>query len=126
MKTSFKTLIFAFAFGTTAVSAGPGEGSKKATSFATGIYTSQDGRLNVNIEKSLPLNTTVLIMNSQGDILARENVSRKQTKACIKFDLSALQDGEYKLAVVSKVDKEVKEFVISSATAVTQRTLTFE
>ncbi|TDB67383.1 DUF3244 domain-containing protein [Arundinibacter roseus] len=126
MKTNLKFILVAFTLATTVAFAGPGEESKKATSFSTGIYTSVDGRLNVNIEKSKLAAATVLILNSNGDILARESIGKKQSEASIKFDLSQLQEGEYKLAIVSNSEKEVKDFVITSEKEITKRTLTFE
>lgn len=114
MKTSIKTLICALALGTSVAFANPDSGAAKPSTFATGMYQTKDGDLKVNIIKSAPVLTTVLIMNANGDILARETLAKKQTKGSIKFDLSALRDGEYSIAVVSKGEKEVKKFTIAS------------
>lgn len=126
MKTSMKTLICALALGTTVAFAGPGKGSSKPTTFSTGIYKTIDGNLSVNIEKKVPAYTSVTISNAQGDILARESIGKNQSKGIIRFNLSNLPDGEYKVAVLSKGEKEVKEFSISSEKSVVKRLLTLE
>jgi hypothetical protein len=114
MKTTFKTLICALALGTTVAFAGPGSDAKKATSFQTGIYKSLDGNLNVNIAKKATAIASLAILNANGDVLAWEGVGKKQTKARFRFDLSALPDGVYTLSVLSKGERETKQFTISS------------
>lgn len=126
MKTSIKTLLCALALGTTIAFAGPGKGSSKPTTFATGIYKTIDGNLSVNIEKKVPAYASVTITNSNGDVLARESIGKKQIKGIIKFDLSSLPDGEYKVAILSKGEKEEQEFTITSVKPVVKRMLTFE
>lgn len=126
MKTTIKTLVCALALGTTVAFAGPGKGNSKPTTFATGIYKTIDGSLSVNIEKKVPAYTSVTISNSQGDILARESIGKKQNKGIIRFNLSNLPDGEYTVAVLSKGEKEEKNFVLTSHNIVTERTLSFE
>jgi len=126
MKNSFKSLICALALGTTVAFAGPGENAKKPTSFATVIYKNIDGGINVNVEKKGVAAAAVIITNAKGDVLAREGIGRKQTKAAIKFNLKDLNDGEYKVMVASKGEEVVKEFSITSEKSVVERTLTFE
>lgn len=126
MKTSFKTLMCALVLGSTAVFAGPGKGTSKPTTFATGIYKTTKGDLSVNIEKKGVAPVTVLILNSKGEVLSREGLTRKQTKATIRFDVSNLQDGEYQVKVVSNGEKEVTDFSITSQASVVARTITLE
>jgi hypothetical protein len=126
MKTSIKSLICALTLGTTVAFAGPGGEAKQPASFATGIYSTIDGNLSVSIEKNGVAPTTVLILNANGDVLARERVARETLKASFRFDVSALPDGEYTLAILNKGDKKMKDFVITSKTAATKRSLTFE
>jgi hypothetical protein len=126
MKNSFKTLICALALGTTVAFAGPGEKAKKPTTFATAIYKNIDGGINVNVEKNGSATAAVIITNAKGDILAREGIGRKQMKTAVKFNLQDLNDGEYKVSVVSKGEEVSKEFSITSEKSVIERTLTFE
>jgi hypothetical protein len=126
MKNSIKSLICALALGTTVAFAGPGGDAKQPATFATGIYSTADGNLNVSIEKKTPSVATILILNRNGQVLAREYIAKNQQKAAIKFNLSELAEGEYRLAVLSKGYQESKDFVISSEKAVTKRNLTFE
>ena len=126
MKNSFKSLICALALGTTVAFAGPDESAKKPTTFATVIYKNIDGGINVNVEKKGASSAAVIITNAKGDILAREGIGRKQMKAAIKFNVTDLNDGEYKVTVVSKGEEVSKEFSITSEKSVVARTLTFE
>ena len=126
MKNSFKSLICALALGTTVAFAGPDGGTKKPTTFETVIYKNIDGGINVNVEKKGFASAAVLITNAKGEVLAREGIGRKQTKAAVKFNVRELNDGEYKVTVVSKGEEVSKEFSITSEKSVVQRTLTFE
>lgn len=126
MKTSMKTLLCAVALSTSAAFAGPGSEIKKPTTFSAGIYATVGGNLNVNVVKKASVFTSVTILNAYGDILARESLTRKQTNNAIRFDLSALEDGEYIVEIASKGEKEVKKFTISSEKLVTKRALSFE
>ncbi|HEV7350103.1 hypothetical protein [Telluribacter sp.] len=126
MKNTFKTLICALALSTTVAFAGNEKEAAKPTTFATGVYTSLDGKLTVNVVKKSRIPTTVLIRNAAGDILTREFISKKQLKQSYKFDVSDLREGEYTVEVVGNGEKEVKSFTITSRILVTKRTLTVE
>ena len=126
MKNSFKSLICALALGTTVAFAGPDGGTKKPTTFETVIYKNIDGGINVNVEKKGFASAAVIITNAKGDVLAREGIGRKHTKAAVKFNVRELNDGEYKVTVVSKGEEVSKDFSITSEKSVVQRTLTFE
>lgn len=126
MKNSFKSLICALALSTTVAFAGPGDNAKKPTTFEAVIYKNIDGGVNVNVEKT-PLNyAAVLITTANGDLLTRQSIGKKQTKAAMKFNLRGLEDGAYKISVVSRGEKVEKEFTITSQEKVVKRTLTFE
>jgi hypothetical protein len=126
MKNSFKSLICALALGSTVAFAGPGGAAKKPTTFETAIYKNIDGGINVNVEKKGNAVAAVLITNANGDVLAREGIGRKQMKTAVKFHLHDLNDGEYKVTVMSKGEVVSKEFSITSEKSVIERTLTFE
>ncbi len=126
MKNSFKSFICAMALSTTVAFAGPGDRNSKPTTFEASIYTNIDGALMVNVEKTSTAGAAVLIKNASGDIIAREGIGRRQKKSAMRFDLSALRDGEYKLEIVSKGERIVRDFALSSETTVVKRALTFE
>lgn len=126
MKTSFKTLMCALVLGSTVAIAGPDKGTSKPTTFSTGMYKTIQGKLSVNIEKNPLVPATVLIMNSKGEVLARETLSKKETKGVFRFDVSNLQDGQYQIKVVSRREVETKEFSISSDQTVTKQTITLQ
>jgi len=126
MKKSIKSLICALALSTTVAFAGPGDHAKNPTTFKAAIYKNIDGGVNVNVEKTAPHYASVLITNAHGDLLTRQSIGKKQTKACIKFDLSGLQNGTYKISVVSKGEKMEREFTILTQETVVERVLTFQ
>jgi flagellar hook assembly protein FlgD len=126
MKTSIKTLLAALTLSTTVAFAGPGSEAKKPVSFATGIYASKDGALNVNIDKKAPVYAALSILNESGEVLVRESLSRKQDKASYRFDMNNLPDGTYTVAIISKGEKQTVSFSLSSKKEITRRTLTLD
>lgn len=126
MKTIFKSLICALALSTSVAFAGPGKEAAKPTSFATGVYTTIDGRLAVNIVKNSNIPTTILIRNAAGDILSKEHVSKKYLKQCFKFDVSNLGEGDYTVEIIGNGEVAAKSFSISTPKQVAQRKLTIE
>ncbi len=126
MKKSIKSLICALALGTTVAFAGPGDYIKKPATFGAVIYKNIDGGLNVNVEKKASVYAAILITNASGNLLTRQSIGKNRKKANMKFNLSRLQSGTYKISVVSQGDKLEKEFTITSQETVVERTLTFE
>ncbi|GAB2789126.1 hypothetical protein GCM10027275_37600 [Rhabdobacter roseus] len=126
MKTSFKTLICALALSTTVAFAGTEKETNKPTTFATGVYATNSGKISVGIEKEAGVATTILLRNALGDIIHSEHVSKKQTKYQGKFDVSELQPGQYTLEVVANGEKEVKSFTISAPKVVAERTIAIQ
>ncbi len=126
MKTTFKTILCALALSTSVAFAGLDSGANKPSRFETGIYKTQDGNLTVNLVKKTPDFASIAILNFKGEVLASEGVSKKQTKASIKFDLNNLPDGEYTVVVASKGERQTQAFSIASEKSVVTRTLTFE
>ena len=126
MRKSIKTLICALTLGTTVVFAGAGDNTKKPITFGAVIYKNIDGGLNVNIEKYAPNYTAVVITNANGDQITRQGIGKKRMKAGMKFDLSRLRSGAYKISIVSKGEKVEKEFTLTDQEKVVKRTLTFD
>ncbi|MBU1820207.1 MAG: hypothetical protein KKG00_01680 [Bacteroidetes bacterium] len=126
MKTSIKTLLAALALSTTVAFAGPGSEAKKPVSFATGIYASKDGALNVSIDKKAPAYASLSIVDEKGEVLVRESLSRKQRSASYRFDMNNLPDGTYTVAIVSKGEKQTVSFSLNSKKEITRRTLTID
>jgi hypothetical protein len=126
MKTSFRTIALALALVSTVALARNDEKAKKGASIETGVYSSTDGTLHVNIEKSPTASASVVILNADGDVLIREGIGKKQTGVSFIFNLENLKDGKYELVVASQGKREVKEFTIQSEKTITQRRLTVE
>lgn len=126
MKKSIKSLICALALSTTVAFAGPGDNAKKPTTFEAVFYKNIAGGVTVNVEKTASNFAMVFVHNDLGDLLASQSIGKRDKKACIKFNLSELRDGAYKVSVMSKGEKMEREFRISSQEKVVERTITLE
>lgn len=126
MKTSFKTIALALALISTGAFAKTNENSPESTTFSTGVYTTSEGNLHVNVKKTASASASVVILNPQGTPLVREGIARKETDASFLFHLNDLKDGKYQLVVASKGKKEIKEFTVQSSKTITERKLTLD
>jgi uncharacterized protein YdeI (BOF family) len=65
----------------------------KATTFEVGMYQSTNSmKMNVLIEKSTDSDLVVVLKDSNGDILIRERVGKKDKSYHAKYDLSELEE----------------------------------
>jgi hypothetical protein len=82
----------------------------KATTFEVGMYQSTNSmKMNVLIEKSTDSDLVVVLKDSNGDILIRERVGKKDKSYHAKYDLSELEDGKYTFEFTKGDEKIVKE-----------------
>jgi hypothetical protein len=82
----------------------------KATTFEVGMYQSANSmKMNVMIEKSTDNDLVVVLKDSNGEILVRERVSKKDKSYHAKYDLSELEDGKYTFEFTKGDEKLVKE-----------------
>jgi len=115
MKKSVKTIVFAFvfsaAFAFSAVASD--KEAKKVTSFATGIYVTKEGKINLNVDKYTSSKTTILITNRAGSVIYREVLGKDLSKFKRSLNVDALPSGKYTLEVSSNKEKQTNHFEIS-------------
>jgi|GEM_PF-5427670 len=115
MKTSIKTIIFAFALSTLFafnVSA-TDKGSKKATGFGTGIFASINNKIQINVDKYNKAAVTISLHDASGNLVYRESLGNNETKFRRLLDVSQLPSGSYKVQVASNGEKVIKTFEVS-------------
>jgi TRAP-type uncharacterized transport system substrate-binding protein len=123
MKTTFKTFAVALALIATAFTANAEDKeTKKAAGFATGIYATKGGKINVLVEKAnVDANTTLLLKNEKGDVVYQETVGKKNLKFGRTLNVDELKSGTYQIEVTSQGETTSKSFEVFSQE--TERTL---
>ncbi|GAB2576944.1 hypothetical protein [Spirosoma areae] len=133
MKTIAKTVLAALllstaTFASTAaptrpmVPAGP---TTPTSSYKVAVYPSATApaKLNVMVERAPGKSMGIYLRDAQGYILATQYVSKHEGNLHIKFDLSALEDGNYRVEVVSGNDKTVHSVELTTKVAQSARTI---
>jgi len=103
MKTAAKSILIAFAFVLSLTSfsqANPiGNPAKPAATYATSLYTAVDGRLVLSLQKEAGQAVSVRLYQTNGATLFSQQVTKRQTKTQVRFDVSKLPDGSYTVEV---------------------------
>ncbi|MDQ6477415.1 hypothetical protein [Dyadobacter sp. LHD-138] len=112
MKNSIKNIISALVLvASISFSAVAGDKEvKKVTGFNSGIYASKDGKIKVNIDKYNDASTAILFQDSKGKVFYREVAGKHDKKLRREIDITQLPAGDYTLEIVSKGEKQTKEF----------------
>lgn len=112
MKNSIKNIVSALVLvATISFTAVAGDKEvKKVTGFNSGIYASKDGKLKVNIDKYNNASTAILFQDSKGKVFYREVAGKYDKKLRREIDTNDLPAGNYTLEIVSKGEKQTKEF----------------
>jgi len=115
MKNSFNTIISALALvATLTFSAHAGDKEvKKVTGFNSGVYASKDGKIKVNIDKYNHASTAISFQNSKGKVFYREVTGKYEKQLRREIDIKDLPAGDYTLEIVSKGEKQTKEFQLT-------------
>jgi flagellar hook assembly protein FlgD len=125
MKTSFKTIIVAFAFVTSfafAANAEDKKETKKSSALNTGVYINKEGKINVLVDQlNNASNTTLLIRNETGQVVYREIIEKGNQKFGRVLNVEELSAGTYQIEVSSKNDSQIKSFQLSEPQ--TERTI---
>lgn len=97
MKTAATSIFFAFVVTLTNFSqASPIAGANKpAATYATSLYTAHDGRLILSLEKEVGQTVSVRLSQANGTTLFSQQVTKRQTKTQVRFNVSELPDGTY-------------------------------
>ena len=111
MKNLVKSLLCAFAFSFVIVFSASADDkeAKKITGFGTGIYTTKEGKIRVNVDKFNKKATVILLEDSKGKVLHQEVVGKNETKFRRLLDMSQLPTGEYTLKITSDGEKQIKK-----------------
>jgi hypothetical protein len=90
--------------------ASAGVAPTKSKTFEVGMFQSINSmKMNVLIEKSADNSLVVVLKDSKGEILLREQVGKKDKSYHAKYDLSELEDGKYTFEFTKGDEKVVKE-----------------
>ena len=87
---------------------------KPATVYQSGMYTAADGRLVVMLNKQAGSKVSVSVKNAAGTSLFTEYMPKRENKACLKFDLSQLQDGTYTVEITNGTDVTQRQVTLST------------
>jgi hypothetical protein len=115
MKTSIKIFALAVSFFAAVFTANADDReTAKPTGFATGIYATKSGKINVNVEKltgEYPI--TISLKNGRGQVIYRETVGKSHQRFGRTLNVSELPAGKYEIHVSSKLEKQIKHFEVS-------------
>jgi len=121
MKTTINSLLIAFALVSslsTLSQANPiNRPGKQAVAYATSLYTANDGRLVLSMEKQAGNYLTVRVNKANGKTLLTQQVAKRQTSAQVRFDLSQLPDGEYTIEVSNGEKVTTHQVSLNTASA---------
>jgi hypothetical protein len=103
MKTIANTLLIALTLVTSLINVsqarpidGPG---KPVATYATSFYPAIDGRLVLSLTKTVGQPVSIRLNQANGVTLFTQQVTKRQTKAQVRFDVSELPDGAYTVEV---------------------------
>ncbi|AKD57686.1 hypothetical protein [Spirosoma radiotolerans] len=84
-------------------------------SFKAAVFpSSTPGKLNVFVGREPGKPITVRLKDEKGELLAEQPVSKNKGSFRFQFDLSALEDGTYKVEIVSGNDVTIQPVTLST------------
>lgn len=105
MKTAAKYILIAFAFVVSLTNFSQANPivrpAKPAATYATSLYTAVDGRLVLSLQKEAGQAVSVRLYQTNGATLFSQQVTKRQTKTQVRFDVSQLPDGAYTVEVAN-------------------------
>lgn len=110
MKTIVKSTLFAFLLTVTPMFAATTQPEGQTRSIRTGVYFSNDGKLNINVENHSEKSARIQIRNSNNQVVYQKHTTGASSLSAVKLDVAELPDGEYKV-VVSNGKEKVKHTV---------------
>lgn len=121
--TGCKNLIGGLLVGATTLFANP-EAPTKPTSFDASVYVTQQGKIRLSVQKTLPGIVSVQLLDEKKHVLFSNTVAKKELKAAILFDMNEVNDGIYTLEIKSAEGSILKQ--VSVATPKSERTIEFQ
>ena len=95
-----KNLIGGLLIGATTLLSNP-EAPTKPTSFDASVYVTQQGKIRLSVQKTVPGKVSVQLLDQQKHVLFSGTVGEKHLKAALLFDMSGVSDGIYTLELKS-------------------------
>jgi|GEM_PF-4945742 len=86
-------------------------------------FSTNDAKIWVNVQKEAPVGATLFLRDQNGNALYTHGIGKKQKTSATRLDVSALEDGEYMLQVVSKGGTITKKFELRTPQTSVQRQL---
>ncbi len=126
MKKIIQTIVFAAFIGLTSAVASNGKEVGKTHSFQSAMYLNKEGKLMINVQKEASVPVIIRIRDRENNVMHQHYLSDKATSCGVKLDISNLEDGNYKVEIISKSEKNVQNIELSTPEVVTSRTLSFE
>lgn len=121
MKTNLKSTLFALLVTVTPMFAATTQPEAQTKSVRTGVYFSNDGKLNINVENHSDKSARIQIRNSNNEVVYQKHTAGTTPLSAVKLDVEDLPDGEYKVVVSNGKDK-VKH-TVKLETPAAERTL---
>ncbi|RRB00700.1 hypothetical protein [Larkinella rosea] len=119
MKSFITSAFVALAISASAFTFANSDNTKTGTSYQVGLYPSLEAaKVNVMVAKEKGADLNVLLLDGKGFVLATYKLDKNETTTRTRFDLSQLEDGEYKIVVSDGASKIVKEVNLQTKTPV--------
>ncbi|OIN57202.1 DUF3244 domain-containing protein [Arsenicibacter rosenii] len=93
----------------------------KTLSFDASVYVTTQNKVRMAVEKTTPETLTLTVRDNQQQVVYSKQISKKDMKISVQFDMSELTDGKYELEVASKDGSIKKQVELKTATQQTAR-----
>ncbi|GAB3315756.1 hypothetical protein GCM10027299_05130 [Larkinella ripae] len=120
MKTAIKSLLVAFAFTMTSFSVAqadvykPLSRTKKAAAFQSSLYTTQEGKLQIAVNKEMGNTVQIRLVNAAGKEFFVQQIGKHQQAARLRLDVSNLPDGNYQVVISNGVETTTQQLTLAT------------
>lgn len=106
MKTSIRSAIFALLVAATPMFAVIAQQSEPQTStLKAGLYFSNDGKLNINVENNFHKGAKIQILDNTGKVVYKKYTAGSTPLSSVKLDVAHLANGDYEVVVSNGKDQ---------------------
>ncbi|MFD1140250.1 T9SS type A sorting domain-containing protein [Larkinella insperata] len=120
MKTFAKTLLVALTVAFTSFNAAQAESHKpigqpkNVATFQTSMYTTQEGKVQIALNKQTGGTVVVRLLDQAGKEIFTQPVGKRLTKARLRLDVSGLPDGVYQVEITNGVETTTQELKLAT------------
>ncbi|RAJ94532.1 putative secreted protein (Por secretion system target) [Larkinella arboricola] len=120
MKALFNTLLVALTVAFTSFTAAQAENHKpigqpkKVAAFQSGMYTTQEGKLQVAVNKETGSAVMVRLVNQAGKEVFAQSIGKRQQAVRLRLDVSNLPDGIYQVEITNGVETTTQELKLDT------------